>query len=69
VTDVHPAAGRAAEALVYRVRWMPGSDELVGRCHCGAETRAEDPVLMWQWLIAHPDHGMSDALPSAEEAV
>ena len=41
---------------VMRVHWLPGSDRLRGRCHCGAETEAEDPVEMWEWLLAHPDH-------------
>jgi len=41
---------------VIRVNWLPGSDRLRGRCHCGAETEAEDPVAMWEWLLAHPDH-------------
>lgn len=41
---------------VLRVNWLPGSDRLRGRCHCGAETEAEDPVAMWEWLLAHPDH-------------
>lgn len=59
--DGHPATGPAAGALVYRVRWMPGSDELVGRCHCGAETHAQDPVWMWTWLMAHPDHELVGA--------
>ncbi|WP_192809489.1 hypothetical protein [Actinomadura rudentiformis] len=39
-----------------RVIWEPGSDVLVGICHCGAEHRAEDPVGIWQWLLSHPDH-------------
>lgn len=41
---------------VYRIVWEPGSDRLLGTCHCGAERTAEDPVQLWQWLLAHPDH-------------
>jgi len=41
---------------VYRIVWAPGSDRLHGTCHCGAEHDADDPVEMWQWLLAHPDH-------------
>ncbi|GLW06981.1 hypothetical protein Misp01_21110 [Microtetraspora sp. NBRC 13810] len=41
----------------FRVIWEPGSDLLVGVCHCEAEGRAEDPVEIWRWLLAHPDHG------------
>jgi hypothetical protein len=43
-------------ATVYRVVWVPGSDRLLGVCHCGAEHDAEDPVQVWRWLLAHPDH-------------
>jgi hypothetical protein len=45
---------------VYRVVWSPGSDRLVGVCHCGAELEADDPVRLWRWLLAHPDHGAED---------
>ncbi|GAA0246384.1 hypothetical protein [Cryptosporangium japonicum] len=50
---------------VFRVEWVPGSDRLAGRCHCGARTEAEDPVVLWEWLLAHPDHpsGGSGAPP------
>jgi hypothetical protein len=40
---------------VYRIVWAPGSDQLVGTCHCGAEHTAEDPERLWRWLLAHPD--------------
>jgi hypothetical protein len=46
---------------VVRVGWLPGSDRLRGRCHCGAETEADDPVLLWEWLLAHPDHPVAGA--------
>lgn len=39
---------------VYRIHWLPGTDLLRGVCHCGAETTAEDPVTLWEWLLAHP---------------
>ncbi|MFG1855188.1 hypothetical protein [Actinomadura geliboluensis] len=45
-----PAAGRL------RVEWSPGSDTLTGICHCGAQHTAEDPIEIWAWLLAHPDH-------------
>jgi hypothetical protein len=47
-----------------RVAWLPGSDRLRGRCHCGAQTDAEDPVLLWEWLSAHPDHPATGAGPA-----
>jgi hypothetical protein len=40
---------------VYRVRWVPGTDRLVGTCYCGAEQTADDPIAIWQWLLAHPE--------------
>jgi hypothetical protein len=40
---------------VYRVHWRPGTDWLLGVCHCGAERSAEDPVALWDWLLAHPE--------------
>ncbi|MDG4808787.1 hypothetical protein O7634_18745 [Micromonospora sp. WMMD1120] len=39
---------------VYRIRWLPGTDTLRGTCHCGAERSADDPVELWEWLLAHP---------------
>jgi hypothetical protein len=51
-----PSRGMLDGERVLRVNWLPGSDRLRGRCHCGAETEAEDPVEMWEWLLAHPDH-------------
>ena len=55
VATVRPSRPRTG-AAVYRVQWSPGSDRLLGRCHCGVELDAEDPVLLWQWLLAHPNH-------------
>jgi hypothetical protein len=55
-----PAAPAPLEVLdgerVVRVGWLPGSDRLRGRCHCGAEAEGEDPAGMWEWLLAHPAH-------------
>lgn len=49
-------------ASVYRVRWLPGSDSLLGVCHCGAEHLSEDPAEVWSWLLAHPEgHGPAAA--------
>ena len=53
---------------VMRVGWLPGSDRLRGRCHCGVESESQDPVLLWEWLLAHPDHptGGADVEPPAD---
>lgn len=56
---------RGAVTAVYRVDWMPGTDRLRGTCHCGATAEAEDPAVIWQWLLAHPDHPVRRAGGSA----
>jgi hypothetical protein len=43
-------------ATVYCVDWLPGTDRLLGTCHCGATVEADDPVRLWEWLLGHPDH-------------
>jgi hypothetical protein len=42
-------------ANLFRVRWVPGADSLLGTCHCGAEHLSQDPVEAWSWLLAHPE--------------
>lgn len=58
---------------VVRIAWLPGTDVLVGTCHCGAEHEAQDPVSMWEWLLAHPDghepRPAAAAPPPAEPAL
>lgn len=56
LTGLRPAAGPAAGTAIYRVDWVPGTDRLAGTCHCGATAEAEDPALIWHWLLAHPAH-------------
>jgi hypothetical protein len=57
VIDGTVAADASTErSSVFRIDWEPGSDRLHGTCHCGAEHDGDDPVLMWQWLLAHPNH-------------
>jgi hypothetical protein len=48
--------GMLAGDTVNRITWRPGTDRLLGTCHCGAMDEAEDPVAMWEWLLAHPKH-------------
>lgn len=40
---------------VVRIEWLPGTDTLLGTCHCSARHEADDPVQMWDWLLAHPN--------------
>lgn len=45
---------------VFRIEWVPGTDRLLGTCHCGAAAEREDPVRMWHWLLAHPAHDVAE---------
>ncbi|WP_225848647.1 hypothetical protein [Streptomyces sp. HPF1205] len=58
------SAGRPSSTpAVLRVRWLPGTDVLLGTCHCGAEHECQDPVEMWDWMHAHPDHPTREEVP------
>ena len=39
---------------VYRILWVLGTDRLRAVCHCSAEREFDDPVELWEWLLAHP---------------
>jgi hypothetical protein len=47
-------------SALLRIEWRPGSDTLVGVCHCGAVHQAEDPAELWAWLLDHPAHRTQD---------
>ncbi|WP_067134944.1 hypothetical protein [Microtetraspora malaysiensis] len=49
------STGLPGGGAVYRVDWTPGTDVLDGTCHCGARHFSEDPVELWEWLLAHPE--------------
>ncbi|GHF25721.1 hypothetical protein GCM10017786_69880 [Amycolatopsis deserti] len=51
---------------VYRIHWKLGTDLLVGVCYCGAEHESEDPVELWEWLLAHPDGHDGPAEPAGD---
>lgn len=51
---------------VLRVVWVPGTDRLLGTCHCSARHIAGDPISMWEWLLAHPDGHDLTTEPAAE---
>ncbi|MBG6105598.1 hypothetical protein ACLQ3D_26050 [Micromonospora vinacea] len=57
-------AGALGGDRVYRIHWVPGTDTLRGICHCGAERLAEDPVELWEWLLAHPEGHQGVAGPA-----
>jgi hypothetical protein len=54
---------------VYRVHWRLGTDLLVGVCHCGAEHESEDPIELWEWLLAHPDGHSAEPVAPRPEAL
>ncbi|MEU5962213.1 hypothetical protein ABZ777_13495 [Micromonospora parva] len=56
-------AGTPIGERVYRIHWVPGTDTLRGICHCGAERLAEEPVELWEWLLAHPQGHQGPAVP------
>ncbi|MCG5461762.1 hypothetical protein AB0K35_03150 [Micromonospora sp. NPDC053740] len=56
-------AGTRSGDRVYRIHWVPGTDTLRGICHCGAERLAEEPVELWEWLLAHPQGHQGAAVP------
>ncbi len=56
----------SATGEIYRIDWLPGTDVLRGTCHCGAERTAQDPIEMWEWMLAHPEgHAPGPPEPSA----
>ncbi|MET8040598.1 hypothetical protein ABZU25_06995 [Micromonospora sp. NPDC005215] len=55
-------AGVLTGNRVYRIHWVPGTDTLRGICHCGAERLAEEPVELWEWLLAHPQGHQATAV-------
>ncbi|MFB8267523.1 hypothetical protein ACFC96_13030 [Streptomyces sp. NPDC055955] len=53
MNPLHPAV--LTGDSVFRIHWILGTDRLLAVCHCGAEREFEDPVLLWDWLLGHPD--------------
>ncbi|MFC5952101.1 hypothetical protein ACFQH9_27935 [Pseudonocardia lutea] len=48
---------------VYRIHWVLGTDRLRAVCHCGSERIFDDPVELWEWLLAHPEGHDPVAVP------
>jgi len=55
MTAVAGLRDRTDSETVFTVEWVPGTDLLLGICHCGARRRFEDPVELWDWLLRHPE--------------
>ncbi|MGW3508393.1 hypothetical protein [Streptomyces sp. NPDC000994] len=53
MSPLHPPALTGGD--VYRIHWILGTDRLLAVCHCGAEREFEEPVELWDWLLAHPE--------------
>lgn len=54
--DAIPAAAPMLRGnRVYRIHWVLDTDRLLAVCFCGAERIFEDPIELWEWLLAHPD--------------
>lgn len=51
----HPPSPALGGDEVFRIHWVPGTDRLLGICHCGAEREFDDPADVWDWLLGHPD--------------
>jgi hypothetical protein len=52
---------------IYRIDWLPGTDILHGTCHCGREHTSQDPIEMWEWMLAHPQgHEPQETQPTQE---
>lgn len=65
MNPLHPAV--LTGDSVFRIHWILGTDRLLAVCHCGAEREFEDPVLLWDWLLGHPDDHQTG--PESEPAV
>ena len=64
--DLPPPTRMLSGRQVYRVVWKLQTDVLVGYCWCGTSHEAEDPITLWEWLLAHPDtHGDGGDEPAA----
>lgn len=48
------SGGPPGSGTIFTIEWEPGSDTLIGLCHCGARRRSEDPIELWDWLLRHP---------------
>ncbi|HEY0803768.1 MAG TPA: hypothetical protein VGD84_01840 [Pseudonocardiaceae bacterium] len=66
MTDVPANRPALSGDRVYRIHWLLGTDRLRAVCHCTAEREFEDPVEVWEWLLAHPaGHHQSAPEPAA----
>jgi len=60
----------AEQPRLFRVHWVPGTDQLSGTCHCGAQHTASDPIELWDWLHGHPvGHDPSGDVPPVPHEV
>ncbi|MEW9528701.1 hypothetical protein [Microbispora sp. NPDC049125] len=55
--------GAPAARRVHRIHWVPGTDRLHAVCFCGADKEFTDPVVLWDWLLGHPEGHRSRPVP------
>ncbi|WP_433496562.1 hypothetical protein ACQP1K_16305 [Sphaerimonospora sp. CA-214678] len=59
---------RPDSGTIFTIDWEPGSDTLIGLCHCGARRHAEDPIELWAWLLRHPVGHESRSAPPGDRS-
>lgn len=72
MTAVTSLKDKTQSQTILTIDWLPGTDQLVGTCFCGASQASEDPIELWTWLLAHPDGhtpGSEDRRATPEQGV
>jgi len=54
MTEFTPNQPILAGPTVVRIHWTLGTDLLRAVCHCGVERDFDEPIALWEWLLAHP---------------
>ena len=65
--DLPPPTRMLHGRQVYRVVWKLETDVLVGYCWCGEPHESDDPIELWEWLLAHPEGHPSGGARSAPD--
>lgn len=55
MTAVARLKDKTHSETIFTVEWLPGTDKLLGICHCDARKESEDPIELWDWLLGHPE--------------
>lgn len=65
-TEIPEAPPALHGERVYRIHWVLLTDRLRAVCYCDAERIFEEPIELWEWLLAHPDG--HDPVPRSDDA-